>query len=108
MYSFLRYAFILTLIGLSAGCSTTEKKEKYILVVFDENGTPVEGAMVTPKAGSVSFETKETGPGGQVDLRGLYSEVPLTIQVRAIRYKPVSVKWALPNLNAQKVVLEKQ
>ena len=107
MYSFLRYAFILVAIGVVAGCTTTEKKEKYILIVFDENGTPIEGAMVTPKAGSIAFETKETGPAGEVDLRGMYSEVPLTIQIRAIRYRPASVKWTLPSVNAQKVVLEK-
>ena len=106
MYSFIRYAMLLGILGLAAGCSSTKELEKYVLVVFDTNGNPVEGAIVTPQAKGINFESKETGPDGQVNLRGLYSEMPTMIQIRAIRYKPVSVKWKLPSPSAQTVVLE--
>lgn len=109
MYSFIRYASLVVMVlVVSAGCETTPDPEKYILVVTDKAGIPLKDAVVTPQIASKNFEAKNTGPDGQVDLRGLYSEVPTTILIRAGGYKPRRVKWQLPDRAAQIVVLEKR
>ncbi|OVE78053.1 hypothetical protein BVX99_00725 [bacterium F16] len=108
MYSCIRYTTVfLVLLALTTACSSTKEYDKYILVVLDQDGAPVQNALVTPKIDGKDFEAKNAGVDGQVDLRGLYSEMPTSILIRASKYKSKRVKWMLPSPVAQTIILEK-